>query len=57
MVAPDLLGVAVASLVGSALAVLGVVRLEMRPLRDEVARAHWRIDQLAGTWLPAKEAP
>lgn len=52
MPGPDLMGVAVASLVGSALAVWGVVRLELRPLRDEVKRAHWRLDQL-GTWIPA----
>jgi hypothetical protein len=56
MPAPDLLAVALASLVGSALAVWGVVRLELRGLRDEVSRAHWRLDQL-GTWLPAAAAP
>jgi hypothetical protein len=56
MPGPDLIGVAAASLVGSALAVWGVVRMELHSMRDEISRAHWRLDQL-GTWLPAKAAP
>jgi hypothetical protein len=44
--APELIAVAAASMVGSALAVWGVVRVELRAMRDDIRRAHVRIDNL-----------
>jgi hypothetical protein len=46
MTSPELLAVAACSMVGSALAVWGVVRVELRAMRDEIRRAHVRIDNL-----------
>ncbi|WP_171022459.1 hypothetical protein [Variovorax sp. 3P27G3] len=46
MNSPELLAVCGASMIGSALAVWGVVRHELRAIRDEVRRAHGRIDAL-----------
>ena len=46
MTSPELLAVAVASMVGSAAAVWGVVRVELRDMRGEIRRAHARIDKL-----------
>lgn len=46
MNSPELLAVCAASMVGSALAVWGVVRHELRALRDEVRRAHQRLDAM-----------
>lgn len=46
MNSPELLAVCGASMIGSALAVWGVVRHELRAIRDEVRRAHARIDTL-----------
>lgn len=50
MPAPELLAIAGASMVGSAIAVWGVVRHELRGIREEmrgeIKRAHGRIDTL-----------
>ncbi|MEZ2296485.1 hypothetical protein [Variovorax sp. RCC_210] len=46
MNSPELLAVCAASMVGSALAVWGVVRHELHSMRAEIQRAHARIDVL-----------
>lgn len=46
MPAPELLAIAAASTLGSALAVWGVVRHELHAMRQDIRRAHVRIDQL-----------
>ena len=46
MPAPELIAVAISAGVGSALAVLGVVRHELRGVRDDLRHAHRRIDAL-----------
>jgi len=43
---PELLAVCAASMVGSALAVWGVVRHELATMRADIQRAHDRIDVL-----------
>lgn len=46
MNSPELLAVCGASMIGSALAVWGVVRHELRTMREKIESAHARIDAL-----------